>query len=354
MNDPLSVKSNPVIHQRKFVNENRGRIHSMDVPQDAHPQSSKLASGVVKTPTGHNGRRRGKRHAPNMGRFGKAVNGGISRVGNVGRSILHGGKHQTVSSPITTFSGRPSAPELDSVSASLMAGGFFSSDSRSSRYYVCGYLHKISDGKWSKRSWHRRWFVLDRQIGVLSYYRYNPANYMEASPNGNVVQMDDVELGMPPDRQVDQAPGLVTTQPEAGLTHGESTIPGAKDENLNIETEMGSTHEIPVPSNESGGTTVSNISSSGEQYVETRWNDKPQTLLYMNKTHPWFRGEIDLNLESASLLFEKSLARNAPTQYFFQVSSVSLDGIGSKRGVQYKVSKMLLIFLPGQFDGSSL
>nr|CCA14401.1 conserved hypothetical protein [Albugo laibachii Nc14] len=331
--DTLSVKSNPSVHPRKFVNEGRGRVHSIDIPQEAHRRSSIPASGGEKPSTKHIGRRRGKRHTPNMGRFGKAVNGGISRVGNVGRSILHGGKHQTVSSPITTSSGRPPAPELDSVSASLMAGGYFSSDSRSSRYYVCGYLHKISDGKWSKRSWHRRWFVLDRQIGVLSYYRYNPANYMEASSNGNVVQMDDAEVGTQPGPLANRVTGLDSTQLEAGFNNGEDVISGVKDQNLDSETEISSDLANLVASNESGGTTVSNTSTLGKQHTESRWNDKPQTLLYMNKTHPWFRGEIDLNLESVSLLFEKSLARNAPTQYFFQVSSVSLDGIGSKRGV---------------------
>jgi hypothetical protein len=36
----------------------------------------------------------------------------------------------------------------------------------------CGYLRKESaSGGW-KRNWHQRWFVLDMQRGLLSYYKY--------------------------------------------------------------------------------------------------------------------------------------------------------------------------------------
>ncbi|EEY54261.1 uncharacterized protein PITG_07868 [Phytophthora infestans T30-4] len=195
-----------------------------------------------------------------MGRYmGKAVGGGISKVGHVGRSILHVGKSQANNQHSGDHhNDDPAAVEL------LSAGYSFSSESQSTKKYVCGYLHKISDSKWGKkRSWHRRWFVLDRQRGVLSYYRHNPANHMPTSSQGNIVHMAD--------------------SPQS-RTH--------RDE---------------------------------------------QTLLYLSEAHPWYRGALDLNMDNVSLLFEKNLARNAPTRYFFQGSTLSLHDIDSKRGVQYKL-----------------
>ncbi|EGZ07681.1 hypothetical protein PHYSODRAFT_528193, partial [Phytophthora sojae] len=198
-----------------------------------------------------------------MGRYmGKAVGGGISRVGNVGRSILHVGKSQGYNQHHIG-----DHPNDDPAAVELLSAGYsFSSESQSTKKYVCGYLHKISDSKWGKkRSWHRRWFVLDRQRGVLSYYRHNPANHMPTSSasHGNIVHMAD----SPQDQD----------------------------------------------------------------------HDPQQTLLYLNESHPWYRGALDLNMDNVSLLFEKTLARNAPTRYFFQVSTLSLHDIDSKRGVQYKL-----------------
>ncbi|OWZ12789.1 putative mitochondrial protein [Phytophthora megakarya] len=203
-----------------------------------------------------------------MGRYmGKAVGGGISKVGHVGRSILHVGKSQGYNQHAGDHhSDDPAAVEL------LSAGYSFSSESQSTKKYVCGYLHKISDSKWGKkRSWHRRWFVLDRQRGVLSYYRHNPANHMptSSSSHGNIVHMAD----------------------------------------------------SPVP--------------TGKEQDQVQ--EQQQTLLYLNEAHPWYRGALDLNMDNVSLLFEKTLARNAPTRYFFQVSTLSLHDIDSKRGVQYKL-----------------
>eukprot|EP01012_Entosiphon_sulcatum_P042860 TRINITY_DN5699_c0_g1_i1.p1 TRINITY_DN5699_c0_g1~~TRINITY_DN5699_c0_g1_i1.p1 ORF type:complete len:989 (+),score=145.13 TRINITY_DN5699_c0_g1_i1:70-3036(+) len=37
--------------------------------------------------------------------------------------------------------------------------------------YVAGMLTKMGDMKWTKPRWHQRWFVLDKRIGVLSYYK---------------------------------------------------------------------------------------------------------------------------------------------------------------------------------------
>ncbi|DAZ98678.1 TPA: hypothetical protein N0F65_008804 [Lagenidium giganteum] len=228
-----------------------------------------------------------------MGRnIGKAVGGGISKVGYVGRSILHVGKSHHSNDKNQH---RPNHNEMDSAAASLVAAGYaFSSESQISKNYVCGYLHKISDGKWSKRSWHRRWFVLDRQQGVLSYYRYNPANHISPSPRGNIVHMDG-----------EQVEGLPGQERPTSVNSG-----------------------LRVPTDTNG-----HVGEGGEGVD----SEKNNGLLYLNKSHPWYRGEIDLNLESVSLLFEKSLAKSSPTRFFFQVSTLSLSEIDSKRGVQYKL-----------------
>lgn len=257
-----------------------------------------------------------------MGRnIGKAVGGGISKVGNVGRSILHVGKSQVhnnghAKAPASS-SGSGNGSEPDPGAASLLAAGFsFSSESQMSKNYVCGYLHKISDGKWSKRSWHRRWFVLDRQNGILSYYRHNPANLISAAPHGNIVHMEG------DDGDADRADAVPLSP--AMVAH-----PGGP-------SEMGGT----VPRRSIGRDEVPSASATAKSSPDTEQQQEKQqqqNVLYLCKSHPWYRGEFDLNVDNVSLLFEKSLAKSAPTSYFFQVSTLSLHEIDSKRGVQYKV-----------------
>ncbi|KAF1329661.1 hypothetical protein FI667_g5842, partial [Globisporangium splendens] len=243
--------------------------------------------------------------------IGKAVGGGISKVG---RSILHVGKSQVHNNgpPKST------ATEPDPGAASLLAAGYlFSSDSQMSKNYVCGYLHKMSDGKWSKRSWHRRWFVLDRQQGILSYYRYNPANLISASPHGNIIHMDDNET-----ETSTPAPSAQCSQEQGHDDPSASGGPGQEARRSIDENAKDAAN---------GNKISAEVDHNGHQ------EKSQQNLLYMNKSHPWYRGEFDLNLDNVSLLFEKSLAKSAPTSYFFQVSTLSLHDIDSKRGVQYKL-----------------
>jgi hypothetical protein len=268
-----------------------------------------------------------------MGRYmGKAVGGGISKVGHVGRSILHVGKSQGYNQHHLgdQHTDDPAAVEL------MNAGYSFSSESQRTNKYVCGYLHKISDSKWSKkRSWHRRWFVLDRQRGVLSYYRHNPANHMPASSShGNIVHMADspvpagksvaagsVDLPAETKRQSFGSPVKAPLAP--GSTTGENDSDGSAGRSSGVNDE--------VKDAEPAATT-----EEPKQHEQDRCQEQ-QTLLYLNEAHPWYRGALDLNMDNVSLLFEKALARNAPTRYFFQVSTLSLHDIDSKRGVQYKV-----------------
>ncbi|KAG7394105.1 hypothetical protein PHYBOEH_005660 [Phytophthora boehmeriae] len=72
-----------------------------------------------------------------------------------------------------------------------------------------------------------------------------------------------------------------------------------------------------------------------QQQIQSQ--EQQQALLYLNESHPWYRGAMDLNMDNVSLLFERTLARNAPTRYFFQVSTLALHEMDSKRGVQYKL-----------------
>ncbi|KAL4118146.1 hypothetical protein PRIC2_010473 [Phytophthora ramorum] len=280
-----------------------------------------------------------------MGRYmGKAVGGGISRVGNVGRSILHVGKSQGHTQQPHAASG---ADHHDDPAAGglLSAGYSFSSESQSTKKYVCGYLHKISDSKWSKkRSWHRRWFVLDRQRGVLSYYRHNPANHMpNSSSHGNIVHMADspVPTGKGPAAASQSVEtkrhsfGSPTQVPlPSGSTAGDNDASNGKTERLSglsVEAKEG---ESAVRS----ATAIEETVELGkQQQQQEKDHEQQQTLLYLNEAHPWYRGALDLNLDNVSLLFEKTLARNAPTRYFFQVSTLSLHDIDSKRGVQYKL-----------------
>lgn len=254
-----------------------------------------------------------------MGRnIGKAVGGGISKVGNVGRSILHVGKSQGGS-----FQGRSSYNDGDPASSNLLAAGYsFSSETQMTKNYVCGYLHKIGDGKWSKRSWHRRWFVLDRQRGVLSYYRHNPANHIPSSQHGNIVRLEDSSA--PLSKSENKPDGMA--QPSEAERVSEASV---RSENRDSDIDR------------AGDSSNAPISSSGASVEEWAQPDsqqqQQQNLLYLNKAHPWYRGAVDLNLDNVSLFFEKSLAKNAPTSFFFQVSTLSLREIESKRGVQYKV-----------------
>lgn len=261
-----------------------------------------------------------------MGRnIGKAVGGGISKVG---RSILSAGKsqvHNTAHAKPGSGGAEPD-PGVGAGAASLLAAGYaFSSESQMSKNYVCGYLHKISDGKWSKRVWHRRWFVLDRQNGILSYYRYNPANLISAAPHGNIVHMEESEGDddVPPARSPQYPPARSPQYPPA-------KSPQYPPSSAHTDGEGASRTRQSDP----------NLSSSVKSSPDTAdhsGGEKQQNLLYLCKTHPWYRGEFDLNVDNVSLLFEKSLAKSAPTSYFFQVSTLSLQEIDSKRGVQYKV-----------------
>ncbi|GMF23095.1 unnamed protein product [Phytophthora lilii] len=276
-----------------------------------------------------------------MGRYmGKAVGGGISRVGHVGRSILHVGKSQGYNQH-DHHNDDPAALEL------LSAGYSFSSESQSTKKYVCGYLHKISDSKWGKkRSWHRRWFVLDRQRGVLSYYRHNPANHMPtSSSHGNIVHMADSPVptgkslaatssdqpvetkrqscGSP--TKVPSAPGSSSGEIENRSSESADSVGGVAVEAKEAESAVRSATTIEEP-----------INTGKQQQDQDQLQEQQQTLLYLNEAHPWYRGALDLNMDNVSLLFEKTLARNAPTRYFFQVSTLSLHDIDSKRGVQYK------------------
>lgn len=264
-----------------------------------------------------------------MGRYmGKAVGGGISKVGHVGRSILHVGKSQANNQHSGDHhNDDPAAVEL------LSAGYSFSSESQSTKKYVCGYLHKISDSKWGKkRSWHRRWFVLDRQRGVLSYYRHNPANHMPTSSQGNIVHMADspVPTGKGVAASSSSQQQTETKRQSFGSLTQDLSAPGEIDNSDNAGRLSGSKEEA-----ESGVRSAVTIEEPTKQ--EQEQTPEQQTLLYLSEAHPWYRGALDLNMDNVSLLFEKNLARNAPTRYFFQVSTLSLHDIDSKRGVQYKL-----------------
>ncbi|KAE9251939.1 hypothetical protein PF004_g2231 [Phytophthora fragariae] len=275
-----------------------------------------------------------------MGRYmGKAVGGGISRVGNVGRSILHVGKSQGTSQHHIG-----DHPNDDPAAVELLSAGYsFSSESQSTKKYVCWYLHKISDSKWGKkRSWHQRWFVLDRQRGVLSYYRHNPANHMPTSSasHGNIVHMADSPVpagkgatassGQPTETQRQSFGSQAPVPSPPGSTTGES------DTRTSESAENGSAVEAKeAESAIRSATAIEEPANPAKQQDQD--HDPHQTLLYLNESHPWYRGALDLNMDNVSLLFEKTLARNAPTRYFFQVSTLSLHDIDSKRGVQYKL-----------------
>jgi hypothetical protein len=154
------------------------------------------------------------------------------------------------------------------------------------RRYLEGYLHKVADSKfrWQKhkRRWHRRWFVLDIELGRLSYYKNNPRDYH---------QYDDV-CSMPSMEQPikDQATELEQRRHQAG---------------------------------------PSSVSSSSSAFTSASFSSS-------------CRGSIDLRQEHVSLLFEKKFALYAPSPYFFQVSIL---GIGDatdlqphkSRGCIYKV-----------------
>ncbi|RLN92702.1 hypothetical protein BBJ28_00021090 [Nothophytophthora sp. Chile5] len=330
---------------------------------DAAPMTSPMAS--VRDPfypsedSGAPSSRRGPRSGTSrsrgvhkMGRYmGKAVGGGISKVGHVGRSILHVGKsgqHNGAGAPGSGgLQTRPTDHhnEADPAAAVLLSAGYlFSSESRSTKNYVCGYLHKISDSKWAKRSWHRRWFVLDRQRGVLSYYRHNPANHGSASLHGNIVHM----VGSPVPGSKDAAApvndgSLETKQQSLEPPASQPSAPSSTGDNSGTEG-LNDAPEPPLEASEavdpvSNTTTLEAWVAEAEAEPEKQQEQEPhqQTLLYLNKAHPWYRGALDLNMDNVSLLFEKTLAKNAPTRYFFQVSTLSLHDMDSKRGVQYKL-----------------
>ncbi|RLN62842.1 hypothetical protein BBJ28_00013144 [Nothophytophthora sp. Chile5] len=328
-------------------------------PIDAAPMTSPPAS--VRDPfypsedSGAPSSRRGPRSGTSrsrgvhkMGRYmGKAVGGGISKVGHVGRSILHVGKsgqHNATGAPGSGSLQTRQADhhnEADPAAAVLLSAGYlFSSESQSTKNYVCGYLHKISDSKWAKRSWHRRWFVLDRQRGVLSYYRHNPANHVSASLHGNIVHMVGSPVPGSRDAAAPVNDGPLETkqqsleppasQPSASSSTGDNS--GTEGLNDAFESSLETSEAVDLVSNT---TTLEAWVAEPEKQKEQEPHQ--QTLLYLNKAHPWYRGALDLNMDNVSLLFEKTLAKNAPTRYFFQVSTLSLHDMDSKRGVQYKL-----------------
>ncbi|KAI9916282.1 hypothetical protein PsorP6_017953 [Peronosclerospora sorghi] len=281
-------------------------VDTMSTPVSVRNPTESRATAPVR------GRSRGgsrSRGVQKMGRYmGKAVGGGISRVGHVGRSILHAGKSHGHNSHAADHMNGASTPP----------GCAFSSESQSTKKYVCGYLHKISDSKWGKKkSWHRRWFVLDRQRGVLSYYRHNPANHISSSSSHrNIVHMADSPV------QRKAAAAVASNQFSESERRSSRSVMNSHDETKE------STLTDPI------ATVSENV---GKEQGLDPIPSQHQALLYLDESHPWYRGALDLNLESVSLLFEKALARNAPTRYFFQVSTLSLQDIDSKRGVQYKL-----------------
>ncbi|OQR94027.1 hypothetical protein ACHHYP_01909 [Achlya hypogyna] len=144
-----------------------------DKPQSSPPQRPSqsretdvddLHSRISSAPLPRTHDRKGRNP---IGKIGRAVGGGISKVG---RSILPKGKK-------------------GAAYATATSGG-----SAENHHYIGGYLHKISDGKWSKRVWHTRWFVLDLERGVLSYYKGNPSSSTIHSPHGSVAFYDDLDL----------------------------------------------------------------------------------------------------------------------------------------------------------------
>ncbi|RHY30815.1 hypothetical protein DYB32_003998 [Aphanomyces invadans] len=208
----------------------------------------------VRTTTLHQGpssKPKGKHNA--IGKFGRAVGGGI-------RTMLHPGKPHTQSKHKSGHD----------VIAAIIASD------PTDHHYVGGYLHKVSDGKWAKRNWHVRWFVLDIDRGILAYYKSNPSSIVQ-SPHGSVAFYDDLDLH-----------------------HTTNFIHAAADEAASSNPLR---HRAP-----------------------------PST-----KPHPWYRGCMDLNEPNVSLLFDKQYGHNAPNKFIFQVSSVGM-GDEAKRRFQYKVS----------------
>ncbi|RMX69094.1 hypothetical protein DD238_001924 [Peronospora effusa] len=319
------------------------RVDTASVPVSARGPTYPSENSATQSRQAQNrsGRLR-SRGVQKMGRYmGKAVGGGISRVGHVGRSILHVRKSQGHNQQ------HSGDQHNDDPAAVLPAGYSFSSESQSTKKYVCGYLHKISDSKWGKKgSWHRRWFVLDRQRGVLSYYRHNPANLMptSSSQNDNIVHM--VDSPVPPGKGTTAASSDPSSEPKTQSVGSTTTVPsstgssiGEDDNNDSFGCVSRSTDEAKEAELAVRNTTVIDepITSGQQQEQDQSQEQQQQTVLYLNEAHPWYRGALDLNMDNVSLLFEKTLARNAPTQYFFQASTLSLHDIDSKRGVKYKL-----------------
>ncbi|KAG2773735.1 hypothetical protein PC129_g1066 [Phytophthora cactorum] len=313
------------------VSQSGQRADSASLPVSTRPHDS---AGPSRRGQGRTGVSR-SRGVQKMGRYmGKAVGGGISKVGHVGRSILHVGKSQGNNQHTGDHhNDDPAAVEL------LSAGYSFSSESQSTKKYVCGYLHKISDSKWGKkRSWHRRWFVLDRQRGVLSYYRHNPANHMPTSSSqGNIVHMADSPVPMGKGVAASSSSQQIEMKRQSfGSPTQAPLAPSGENDSSDYAGRLsGSKEAKEAESVVRNATTIEDSTNSGKQ--EQDQTPEQQTLLYLNEAHPWYRGALDLNMDNVSLLFEKNLARNAPTRYFFQVSTLSLHDIDSKRGVQYKL-----------------
>ncbi|ETV92209.1 hypothetical protein H310_13442 [Aphanomyces invadans] len=229
------------------------KTDSNRTPATSSPRPPPMDVRTTTNTTHHQGpssKPKGKHNA--IGKFGRAVGGGI-------RTMLHPGKPHTQSKHKSGHD----------VVAAIIASD------PTDHHYVGGYLHKVSDGKWAKRNWHVRWFVLDIDRGILAYYKSNPSSIVQ-SPHGSVAFYDDLDLH-----------------------HTTNFIHAAADEAASSNPLR---HRAP-----------------------------PST-----KPHPWYRGCMDLNEPNVSLLFDKQYGHNAPNKFIFQVSSVGM-GDEAKRRFQYKL-----------------
>ncbi|ETV74266.1 hypothetical protein, variant 1 [Aphanomyces astaci] len=207
-----------------------------------------------------------------IGKFGRAVGGGIRTI------LLHPSGKTPPSSSSSSGDRHPPLAHVDN------------------HHYVGGYLHKVSDGKWAKRNWHVRWFVLDMDRGVLAYYKSNPSSIVH-SPHGSVAFYDDFDLHH-----------HHTTTTSSSSTSTTSTISDTGDVTTTSRRRY---HHRGGGGGGGGGS---------------------------HKPHPWYRGCMDLNEFHVSLLFDKQYGHNAPNKYIFQVSSLGMgDAADAKRGFQYKL-----------------
>lgn len=82
------------------------------------------------------------------------------------------GKCQGINWILLEYGENHSASSPVSSSESEVEGMVYHTESNDAFLY--GILHKIPDGKWTRSSWHKRWFLLDKNQAVLHYYKYDP------------------------------------------------------------------------------------------------------------------------------------------------------------------------------------